>query len=455
MENMTDPEDIGLQDKIFALIEKHKQVKESESLQKLMQPSYSLRSLYSDVLSVKIRPRSAGKPQAEDSDSKTRVPSEKLNTEKFLSPKRGKIRAKSAQSNRDVEHKDIVNAVGGGKNYEEVGVSNRPTHTGNSIDVAKYLNSDTWWDDFGEQPTTFVAEHYRVNTNTAKNPNSEPVIETRMNTRGDPKKISVTQRAKSYKPCFDNDRQYLREAKKKEKLQKDWLSKRVLEEANIMQAKCYTAVDEANSFSKYLGIRKRYSVFIKDTKDHVQSQKFKEQLQAGRNFDAFGTIRGAGDRIGKMAIEVTGEPGEPTVLISLEKFFREHENLQIAIRKHRSVIPASQQVSEARSDQFNREGTSGMGRRRGVIPKGLEDSNDGVSKKQVNETKTNLLPRSPTAFVDYAYDTTNSQQPIQKLSRSKTEEYLRKILANTVHVTSVLEAQLTELRSRGWNATVT
>ena len=127
MENMTDPEDIGLQDKICALIEKHKQVKESESLQKLMQPSYSLRSLYSDVLSVKvnyafvavlrnirhavhgqIRPRSAGKPQAEDSDCKTRVPSEKLNTEKFLSPKRGKIRAKSAQSNRDGEHKVLV-----------------------------------------------------------------------------------------------------------------------------------------------------------------------------------------------------------------------------------------------------------------------------------------------------------------------------------------------------------
>ena len=44
----------ALNAKLFALIEKNKKVKESDSMEKLMAPSYSLRSLYSDILSVKV-----------------------------------------------------------------------------------------------------------------------------------------------------------------------------------------------------------------------------------------------------------------------------------------------------------------------------------------------------------------------------------------------------------------
>ena len=43
-----------LNDKIFALMVKQKKVIESESMEKLMAPSNSLRSLYSDILSVKV-----------------------------------------------------------------------------------------------------------------------------------------------------------------------------------------------------------------------------------------------------------------------------------------------------------------------------------------------------------------------------------------------------------------
>jgi hypothetical protein len=219
----------------------------------------------------------------------------------------------------------------------------------------------------------------------------------------------------------------------------------------FVSARCYTGVEEANSYAKYLGIRKRYAVFLKDSKDHAQSQKFKEQLQAGTNFDSFGTIRGAGDRIGKMAIEVTGEPGEPTALISVEKFFREHEDLHSAIRKHRSLIPVSQQVSEAKNDK--KRGSPGKGKRRGGMAKTAGSETVDASKVDTDRN-TFVLPRSPTAFVDYSYDANSAQQHVQKMGRVETEEYLRKILDNTVSVTRVLEEQLAELQSRGWNAYV-
>lgn len=217
-----------------------------------------------------------------------------------------------------------------------------------------------------------------------------------------------------------------------------------------MQAKCYTCVEEANSYAKYLGIRKRYTVFIKDTRDHAQSVKLKEQLHAGTNFDAFGTIDGAGDRIGKMAIEVIGEPGEPTSLISMEKFFREHEFLHDSLRKHRSLIPVSQQVAEAKCEEQDRNSSSSKSKRRGGMAKAIDGSGDEPRKYEI-EKNAFLLPRSPTAFVDYSYDANNGHQPIHKLSRKETEEYLKKILDNTVNVTKVLEEQLTELQSRGWN----
>lgn len=46
--------DDTLDDRMLALMEKQKKVKESQSMEKLMAPSNSLRSLYSDILSVKV-----------------------------------------------------------------------------------------------------------------------------------------------------------------------------------------------------------------------------------------------------------------------------------------------------------------------------------------------------------------------------------------------------------------
>lgn len=216
--------------------------------------------------------------------------------------------------------------------------------------------------------------------------------------------------------------------------------------------RCYTSVEEANSYAKYLGIRRRYSVFIKDACDHVQSLKFKENLKAGANFDGFGTIDGASNRIGKMSIEVVGEPGEPTTLISMEKFFREHEKLYESIRKHRSLIPLSQQIAEAKCEKQHKNSSPIKNRRRGGLAKAEVEKVDEAQKSE-SEKNAFVLPRSPTTFVDFSYDCNNitSRQQIQKLGRKETEEYLRKILDNTVNVTRVLEEQLAELQSRGWN----
>lgn len=51
---MGDFGDNDLNAKIFALMDKQKRVKENEFLEKLTQPSNSLRSLYSNIMSVKV-----------------------------------------------------------------------------------------------------------------------------------------------------------------------------------------------------------------------------------------------------------------------------------------------------------------------------------------------------------------------------------------------------------------
>lgn len=214
--------------------------------------------------------------------------------------------------------------------------------------------------------------------------------------------------------------------------------------------RCYTSVEEANSFAKYLGLRKRYAVFFKNSREHQHTQNFREQLKTGRALDTIGTIKGAGERIGKMAIEVMVEPGEPTTLLSMEKFIREHEHLQNLVKKHRSLIPASQQVAEAKLELKNRQHSQSNFRRRGGVAKSAVDHSPPAPPPE--DRNAFQLPRSPTAFVDYTYDASGgTQAPTQKLSRKETEEYLRKILDNTVSVTKVLEMQLAELQSRGWN----
>lgn len=125
------------------------------------------------------------------------------------------------------------------------------------------MNKDTWWEDFdtelkgGEKKEQVAA--------SLKSSRSAPIIRrysaTRENKAGAAKTISSTevppifmscdlfvfvlncfvskQRAKKYRPNFDSDsgHQYLKNAKKREKQNQHALARKILEEANIMQAK--------------------------------------------------------------------------------------------------------------------------------------------------------------------------------------------------------------------------
>jgi hypothetical protein len=188
---------------------------------------------------------------------------------------------------------------------------------------------------------------------------------------------------------------------------------------------------------------------VKDNREFSQAQKFRTDMQQAGRFDEFGSIKGAGDRIGKMAVEVSGD-GEATTLISMEKFFREHASLRDAIRKHRSLIPASQQAAEVKNEQLRDLKQAGGKTRRGGMMRADEVNQDKDAQRDAGAE--GAFPRSPTAFVDLTYGgTEGGAQPLKKLTRKETEEYLKRILENTVNVTKVLEEQLKELQARGWN----
>jgi hypothetical protein len=227
----------GLNAKICALMDKQKRVKESNTLEKLMQPSNSLRSLYSDILSVKVnsvvcrdgltfplivlyvtqvRPKSAGKtrtrspPPAGGTTEAEGVPRPDL-----YSPKRGKIRPKSAPYSKRVErveqlvlifyflfmnivtisyithntivHVAIINIMpaceqgvtrdeeGGGSSSGEdiaaaIGLPVKEKHYGDSsVDVGRYLNLDAWWNEFDAENDLMGTPDRRSHSNKKVN----------------------------------------------------------------------------------------------------------------------------------------------------------------------------------------------------------------------------------------------------------------------------------------------
>jgi hypothetical protein len=186
---------------------------------------------------------------------------------------------------------------------------------------------------------------------------------------------------------------------------------------------------------------------VKDAADWQKNQLYLNNVQTGQKFDNFGSIKGAGDRIVRMMVEVTDNGAHTSALISIEKFYRDHEELHAAIRKHRSLIPVDQQAAERKGD---RAVSPESGKRRAGIMNGINKTNDLRSPVKENNGQPFLLPRSPTTFVDYDREEMDGQH-MQKLTRKETEEYLKKILDNTVSITQVLEEQLKELQNRGWN----
>lgn len=145
------------------------------------------------------------------------------------------------------------------------------------------------------------------------------------------------------------------------------------------------------------------------------------------------TIEGAGRRIERMMIEVMGVAGEPTQLLSLDKFYAEHDKLQMEVRRQRNLMPSAQRAEEMKLEKEQDISTQKPGggvKRRGTKHMiSFDDMKANTDKKKHPEVNT-------------------------KVSKKEKMERLNKILADTVDVTKVLEDQLKELQSRGWNESV-
>lgn len=219
----------------------------------------------------------------------------------------------------------------------------------------------------------------------------------------------------------------------------------ILEEANNRETKVHVCLDEANSYAKYLGLSKRYSVYWREGEMNTHATAIRkpnskplntyEMAMAMNKTDsshAFNTLQGTGSRIEKMMIEVFEARGEVTKLMNVDNFLKEHESLQIDVRRKRNLMSTEHRVQEDREEKIKAKDIGG--KRKGVIDK----------------QESFLLHLEKMKAKDEAQ---NSFKSSSKIRRKKTEEKVNKILENTANVTKILENQLRELQSRGWNET--
>lgn len=211
-----------------------------------------------------------------------------------------------------------------------------------------------------------------------------------------------------------------------------------------MLLRAYACVEEACAYAKTLGLKKRYSVFSKTAAESAHGKSLARAYStpilggnaATQNAHADAmhkTVSGAGRRIERMMIEVMGEPGKPSQLISLDKFYSEHDRLQMEVRRQRNLMPSAQRAEELRLEkerELEKEKNTAPSKRRGI-------KNSIVSFDELVLTEGKKKKQGET-----------------KLSKKEKEEKLNKILADTMEVTNVLEEQLKELQARGWNECV-
>jgi deoxyribodipyrimidine photolyase-like uncharacterized protein len=201
--------------------------------------------------------------------------------------------------------------------------------------------------------------------------------------------------------------------------------------------RAYACVEEACAYAKSLGLKKRYSVFSRTAAESAHGKSlaraYSTPLMDRKETKPVQTMEGAGRRIERMMIEVMGEPGEPSQLISLAKFYTEHDKLQMEVRRQRNLMPSAQRAEEMRLEkeaEMNKDRPNGGAKRRGTKHMlAFDDMKLGADKKKQGEVHT-------------------------KVSKKEKMDKLNKILADTVDVTKVLEDQLKELQMRGWNQSV-
>lgn len=239
----------------------------------------------------------------------------------------------------------------------------------------------------------------------------------------------------------------------------------VMEEAYLMESKAYGCVDEANAYAKALGLKKRFSIYTRnDNQDSRQqflrtksslndllaAQKALQETQQQQQPTTTALLsqefyhkhiteimKGCGSRLEKMCIEVMGVPGEPTQLISLDKFYAEHSMLQLEIRKRRNLMTKTERKANVsiENNEINREKTAQTHQTAALLdPNDLARLQENGNEKQKKEKERRKRGEEKT--------------------KQDTEETLLKILEDTKEVTKILEDQLKELKQRGWNQNI-
>lgn len=240
---------------------------------------------------------------------------------------------------------------------------------------------------------------------------------------------------------------YLAEYKKKQDQAKEAVMAAILEEANNRETKVHVCLDEANSYAKYLGLARRFSIYWRSADITNQNKSMaktsgspmntyemamavQKTTAEAKTHNAFNSLQGTGSRIEKMMVEVMEARGKATKLISVDNFFKEHEQLQLDVRRKRNLMSTEQRVQEEKEEKIKARDIGS--KRKGVVDK-QEAFLQHMEKLKAKESAKSTLKSS------------------SKLRRKETEEKVNKILENTANVTKILENQLRELQLRGWN----
>jgi hypothetical protein len=202
----------------------------------------------------------------------------------------------------------------------------------------------------------------------------------------------------------------------------------------------HVCLDEANSYAKYLGLARRFSVYwrsadidktsIRPDAKPMNTYEMAMAMQNTGSSHALNTLQGTGNRIEKMMVEVMEARGEATKLISVDNFLKEHEQLQLEVRRKRNLMSTEHRVQEDREEKIKAKDVGS--KRKGVVDK-QESFIQHLEKMKAKE------------------EAAKNAKSSSKMRRKETEEKVNKILESTANVTKILENQLRELQSRGWN----
>lgn len=420
-------EDHDLERKMEDLLLKHKISKDKEKLAKLLLAPTSLLLKYKDKF-VKPSPKKklvlVEHVNINDKGSPTRK-NEKQ------SPQRGKIRPKSVSGTRPKPTMSLNNSAE--KSFES---KKHKTEEKFGLEAEKTIALEEWIMASNKNGLDSILKYDKRNPTRPMSAFGHEYHET--DTRPVSAPVSRSRRFMNQEAIQTLPRppsaSYLKNRCEKEKQDRENFAAFVTEEANQLQSRCIACIDEANEFSKALKKEITYAIHTRGTSEKILWEKIRNGETAG--------LAGTGRRIEKMAVEVhytTASSDNPTRLISMDAFFREHARLYHEIHRNRCLQPAT-----------------------GIIPGDEEE--EAVDKDVARGDKEKKMARKLTRQQSVHMTLKSSPQKpksngtdgsVVKPTKEETEERLKKILQGTIDSTRILESQLRELRARGWNSKMT